>query len=111
MNEAKRRNRAREKPVNCVTTGETYVSVRSASRETGVSTTSIVACASGRQSFAGRGKGGQRLVWRYAEMPPEPEDEAVEVVDIGAACRLWSVAHAPHQSTIPQRSSWRYFDA
>ena len=54
------------KPIICKTTNKTYNSIAEASRELGISSSSIICCLKGRTKTAGRHpETGERLIWEY----------------------------------------------
>ena len=56
---------AAKKPVVCITTGEKFLSMREASKQTGISEYGISDCCRGVNKSAGKTPDGRKRVWRY----------------------------------------------
>ena len=61
----KKATMAASKPVICLTTGKTFPSASEAGRVYNIASTTISACCRGVRKSAGKGKNGERLVWKY----------------------------------------------
>lgn len=60
-------SRTKGKSIKCITTGETFNSIKEASRYYGVPQNNIVYCLKGRRKSAGKDFDGNKLLWKYID--------------------------------------------